>query len=144
MSGVPLYVDGENAFETVNNKANRATRGFIVGLIKDWGRIDRSAGPEHLYGTYSHMASLVKVDILGYYPGIEKKLPYTNSFLKELLFNFYNVSKYVLHIYVHIKRPSQNGYFFSIEKYIKITTIGLNILFIYSPMPALGDRSCVF
>lgn len=86
------------------------------------------------------MASLVKVDILGYYPGIEKKLPYTNSFLKELLFNFYNVSKYVLHIYVHIKRPSQNGYFFSIEKYIKITTIGLNILFIYSPMPALGDH----
>lgn len=93
-----------------------------------------------MYGTYSHMASLVKVDILGYYPGIEKKLPYTNSFLKELLFNFYNVSKYVLHIYVHIKRPSQNGYFFSIEKYIKITTIGLNILFIYSPMPALGDH----
>lgn len=43
MSGVPLYVDGENAFETVNNKANRATRGFIVGLIKDRGRIDSQA-----------------------------------------------------------------------------------------------------
>lgn len=43
MSGVPLCVDGENAFETVNNKANRATRGFIVGLIKDRGRIDPQA-----------------------------------------------------------------------------------------------------
>lgn len=40
MSGVFLYVDGENVFEIVNNKINRVMRGFIVGFIKDWGRID--------------------------------------------------------------------------------------------------------
>lgn len=53
--------------------------------------------------------------------------------LKELVFSFYNVSKYVLHIYDHIKRLHRIGSF-SIEKYIKTTTMGLNILFIYSPV----------
>lgn len=85
------------------------------------------------------MVSFVKVDIFGYYFGIEKKFFYMNSFFKEFLFNFYNVFKYVLYIYVYIKRFLQNGYFFFIEKYIKIIIIGLNILFIYFFMLVLGD-----